>query len=159
MVVVMVIMVMVMVMVMIVMVMVIMKIIMMIMNIIMMIMIHNTLLLSSLFYTLIRFLIGLGNPILGPSAVDAISMGCMFINPVYEVRGKKQCKKSTNGNCYDSQHPFATEQIGIPYVCIYRERNLADLKHCVQLSLNTTLRPVIPHMLRKEEYVKKLFRT
>eukprot|EP01034_Spumella_vulgaris_P033764 gene33764-41654_t len=30
-----------------------------------------------------KYLIGLGNPLLGPSAIDAISNGCMFLNPIY----------------------------------------------------------------------------
>ena len=29
----------------------------------------------------------MGDPLLGPSAIDAIAMGCMFINPLYAKPG------------------------------------------------------------------------
>ena len=30
-----------------------------------------------------KFVLGLGNPLVGPSAVDAIVAGCVYINPAY----------------------------------------------------------------------------
>lgn len=103
-----------------------------------------------------KFLIGMGNPILGPSAIDAISMGCLFIDPIYQKGSRSVCKKSSNGNCYNSQHPFAVERIGQPYVCSYREHNSVELKHCIKLALKTTLQPMIPKELEKEEYVRRV---
>ena len=34
-------------------------------------------------------IVGMGDPLLGPSAIDAIAMGCMFINPLYTKPGTK----------------------------------------------------------------------
>jgi hypothetical protein len=84
-----------------------------------------------------RFLLGLGNPILGPSALDAISVGCMFFNPVYEK------PVVVNGLKFKSQHPYA-EKLGLPYVCNYRENSLPDLRACLQRALQSELQPVIP---------------
>ena len=107
-----------------------------------------------------KFLLGMGHPILGPSAIDAVAMGCVFINPMYEHKGKKKCFQAKNGNCYASQHPYAAEKIGAPYVCSYRESSLDELKDCVAQALNSTLEPHIPKDFQKAEYVlrvKKIF--
>lgn len=41
--------------------------------------------------------LGLGNPLVGPSAVDAVVAGCVYINPTY---------KRPTKDVYWSQHPF-----------------------------------------------------
>ncbi len=105
-----------------------------------------------------RFLLGMGHPILGPSAIDAISMGCVFINPVYERGGRKRCFEAKNGNCYASQHVYAADNIGSPYVCSYRESSLEELKRCVAAALNSTLQPHIPRDFKKEAYVARVKR-
>jgi len=82
-------------------------------------------------------MIGLGNPILGPSAIDAVSMGCMFLNPVFDQ------PVTHNGLSFASQHPFA-EKLGAPYVCNYRQSDILSLKQCVQAAMKTTLSAHIP---------------
>lgn len=96
-------------------------------------------------------MIGLGNPILGPSAIDAVSMGCVFLNPLYDKPVEH------NGLLFASQHPFA-EKMGAPYVCNYRQGNVLSLKQCVQTAMKTTLPARIPaeftleaHLLRVKE--------
>jgi len=46
---------------------------------------------------------GLGDPLLGPSAIEAAAAGVMFINPVY--------RRPKRG--YHSQHQFVGEQVGV----------------------------------------------
>ena len=84
-----------------------------------------------------RFLVGLGNPILGPSAIDAISVGCMFLNPLYDVPVK------VNGHTYTSQHPYA-EKLGAPFVCNYKQYSVEELQLCVQLAMRTNLPVAVP---------------
>jgi hypothetical protein len=84
-----------------------------------------------------KFLIGLGNPILGPSAIDAIAMGCVFINPVYDKPVEH------NGFPFTSQHPYA-EKLGAPYVCNYRQHSVQQLQECIKTALSTTLPRTIP---------------
>ena len=45
---------------------------------------------------------GLGDPLLGPSAIEAVASGVMFINPEYDE--PKQ-------GIYHSQHPFLKNQV------------------------------------------------
>lgn len=53
-------------------------------------------------YHLHRFMIGLGNPLVGPSAVDAVVAGCVYINPIYDQPMKEM---------YWSQHPFLEKEV------------------------------------------------
>lgn len=97
-----------------------------------------------------KFLLGLGDPLLGPSAIDAISMGCMYINPVYS-------KKLDNMDV-QSQHPYANDRIGEPYVCSYHEENIYQLKECIQKAKSTKLEPFIPHDFTFEEYLSRVIK-
>jgi hypothetical protein len=94
-----------------------------------------------------RFLLGMGHPLLGPSAVDAISLGCMFINPIY--------KEPQLEARYASQHPYIAE-IAPEYVCSYPEDEMEGLLHCVDRALSTTLKPFIPPELTKEGYLRRV---
>ena len=84
-----------------------------------------------------KFLIGLGDPLLGflfapffklmylylnyflyegPSAIDAIAAGAVYINPIY-----KRIVQYNAGHVFHSQHPYAEKIIGAPSVCNYKE--------------------------------------
>ena len=93
-----------------------------------------------------RFLLGLGDPLLGPSAIDAVAAGCMYINPIYSP------PVMHNGHSFASQHPHAAESIGEPYVCSYLQNDLSSLQQCVEQSMITELRPFIPLEFTKEAY-------
>ena len=94
-----------------------------------------------------RFLLGMGHPLLGPSAVDAISLGCMFINPIY--------KEPQLEARYTSQHPYIAE-IAPEYVCSYPEDEMEGLLHCVDRAMSTTLKPFIPPELTKAGYLQRV---
>lgn len=96
-----------------------------------------------------KFLLGLGNPISGPSAIDAISMGCMFINPVYNQ------PVVVNDIPVSSQHPFA-EKIGLPYVCNYKENSVVDLQRCIKIALESNLQPYIPKEFTLSDYLQRV---
>ena len=93
-----------------------------------------------------KFLLGLGNPLMGPSAIDAIAAGCMFINPVY--------KRPIKG--YFNQHPYASDKIGAPYVCSYPEGDTVALETCVQKALKSDLPPFLPRDFSREVYLQRL---
>lgn len=94
-----------------------------------------------------KFLLGLGHPLLGPSAIDAISAGCVYINPRY---------KQPLREVFTSQHPYAAEKIGHPYVCSYDEGNLSQLNRCIQHALSTDLPPLVPVDFRRDNYVQRV---
>jgi CheY-like chemotaxis protein len=94
-----------------------------------------------------KFLLGLGNPLLGPSAIDAVSLGCMFIDPNY--------KTAVHNAGYISQHPYL--HTAMPeYVCSYNEGNVVELTNCVNKALATNLSPKIPDELTREAYVNRV---
>jgi CheY-like chemotaxis protein len=94
-----------------------------------------------------KFLLGLGNPLLGPSAIDAVSLGCMFIDPIY--------KTQAHIAKYISQHPYL--HTALPeYVCTYPEGNAEELAKCVKKALATNLPPKIPDELTREAYVNRV---
>lgn len=94
-------------------------------------------------------MIGLGNPILGPSAIDAISVGCMFLNPLYDQ------PVWHNGHAYTSQHPFA-ERLGAPSVCNYRQHDVSSLRQCVQLAMRTNLPAQVPAEFTLDVYLQRV---
>ena len=93
-----------------------------------------------------KFLVGLGDPLLGPSALDAVAAGCMYINPILKapVKGSK------------SQHPWAAENIGEPYVCSYKENDAKSLGACIDKALASNLAPLVPVEFTHEAYMKRV---
>lgn len=61
-----------------------------------------------------RFLLGVGMPVDGPTALEAIAHGCVFINPIFSPP-RQQHGKPTRFN-YTSQHPFIEANFGPPHV-------------------------------------------
>lgn len=99
-----------------------------------------------------RFLLGLGEPLLGPSALDAVAAGCMYLNPIYSN------PLHHNGLTFESQHPHALEKIGEPYVCSYAENDMVSLQGCIDKSLRTDLEPHIPLEFTKEAYRQRVIK-
>ena len=94
-----------------------------------------------------KFLIGLGDPLLGPSAIDAIAAGCMYLNPSYRHPMRE---------IFNSQHPYAADKIGEPYVCTFDSNDINSVLKCVKLALQTSLTPMIPKDFTKNEYTKRV---
>lgn len=97
-----------------------------------------------------KFLIGMGHPLLGPSAIDCISLGCTYINPIYQqpVHGHR------------SQHQYTVDSIGNPRVCSYKHHDYDQLKRCVDTAIKNDLQPFVPPDFTKKAYlerVKKIF--
>lgn len=97
-----------------------------------------------------RFLLGLGEPLLGPSALDAVAAGCMYLNPIYST------PLHHNDQTFSSQHPYALEKIGEPYVCSYHENDVVSLQSCIDKSLRMDLEPHIPSEFTKEAYRQRV---
>jgi hypothetical protein len=96
-----------------------------------------------------HFLLGLGNPLLGPSAIDAIISGAVYINPMY---------KKPMRDRFQSQHDFAMEKIGSPFVCSYPEGDAVKALDCIK-SATSSEREVVnqtPLWFRRDEYMKRI---
>ena len=65
-----------------------------------------------------HFVMGLGDPVIGPTAFDGISTGAILLDPVYN---QPRHLSNLNGELrLSSQHPYAVEFIGQPYTLPFR---------------------------------------
>lgn len=94
-----------------------------------------------------RFVLGLGDPLLGPSAIDAVAAGCMYINPVYDIPAR---------GIYKTQHDFAADVIGFPHVCSVKLSDRLGLMECIQYALDHEMEPFVPEVLSKSKYVERV---
>ena len=75
------------------------------------------------------FFLGLGDPIAGPSALEALGAGCVYLNPTYPT------PQVVSGLPFSSQHPYLAEGVGEPYVCSYAINNAPELVACINKAL------------------------
>ncbi len=94
-----------------------------------------------------KFLIGLGDPLLGPSAIDAIAMGCVYINPIYKTNVR---------NIHLSQHEYARNKIGPPRVCSAPINDAQGLLECSKMALATDLTMYIPPDFEYENFLSRV---
>ncbi|CAM9378369.1 unnamed protein product, partial [Sphacelaria rigidula] len=94
-----------------------------------------------------KFMIGLGHPLSGPSAVDAVARGCMYINPTYSKAQK---------GFYQSQHPYLQHTLGEPYVCSYNHLDPEGAFACARKALEQDLEPIVPHDLSEDAHRRRV---
>ena len=91
----------------------------------------------------LKFVLGLGDPILGPTALEAIANGLAFINPLREPF----FVGSNTDDLITSQHPYVAQTIGEPYVYTIQLREPAEVRKAVLKALHTSLEPhALPDM-------------
>ena len=72
-----------------------------------------------------HFLVGLGDPVLGPTAVEAVTLGCLFLNPTFS-RPHLASKET-------SQHSFLEKRRDLmDIVCMYDAGNGNDAVRCLE---------------------------
>jgi len=95
-----------------------------------------------------RFLLGLGDPLLGPSAVEALAQGCLLIIPRFDAP-----KPYADGLLAHTQHDGVALVAPPEYVCLYsltEEGVASELMDCVRRALSTALPPLrIPEFARE----------
>ena len=74
------------------------------------------------------FLLGLGHPLGGPSAVEAVSAGAMYLDPILSPPPEGYPE-------FDSQHPFLRRHVGPPNVCSVDLSDHASVFACVGRAL------------------------
>lgn len=94
-----------------------------------------------------KFLLGLGDPLLGPSAIECIAYGCVYINPIYAQPVR---------DIYLSQHPYAESKIGAPSVCSYHVGNEGELMACVNGALAVDLPAKVPEDFLWDNYLQRV---
>ena len=86
------------------------------------------------------FFLGLGDPLLGPSALDAVAAGCVYINPTFGLGAVGV--RSGELASWGSQHPYLEKHLGPPYVCSAPLGDLDALEACVKGALAVDLPPI-----------------
>jgi len=104
-----------------------------------------------------RLMLGLGDPLSGPSAVDAVASGAVFLNPRYPPGEPKE-------RFFTSQHPFLQDAVGAPYVCSFDWTAFDTLLACALSALGgpdeegaaPDLPPFIPTELTEAAYSQRV---
>lgn len=95
-----------------------------------------------------KFVLGLGDPLLGPSALDAVAHGCVYVDPYYPTIVK---------SVYTSQHPYLRSVVGSPYVCAAHLDNIESYVRCVHTALRQApLPPFVPQDFTRSAYLKRI---
>uniref|UniRef100_A0A3Q2G8N6 alpha-1,6-mannosyl-glycoprotein 6-beta-N-acetylglucosaminyltransferase n=1 Tax=Cyprinodon variegatus TaxID=28743 RepID=A0A3Q2G8N6_CYPVA len=95
-----------------------------------------------------KVFIGLGFPYEGPAPIEAIALGCVFLQPRFDpphsshnndfYRGKPTTRQIT------SQHPYAEKFIAKPYVWTVDMTNRTEIREAVKQILQTEVKPFTP---------------
>ncbi|XP_041672349.1 alpha-1,6-mannosylglycoprotein 6-beta-N-acetylglucosaminyltransferase B-like [Cheilinus undulatus] len=95
-----------------------------------------------------KVFVGLGFPYEGPAPIEAIALGCVFLQPRFDpphsaenndfYRGKPTSRQIS------SQHPYAESFIGKPHVWTVDMTNKTDVRQAVQAILQTQVKPFTP---------------
>jgi len=101
------------------------------------------------------FLLGLGDPISGPSPLEAMALGCTFINIKFKER-----RVIKPGIYADSQHDWIQEvasRDGTDQICTALEGNAAKILECAKLAVErNSTSTYIPKEVHRSEYDARL---
>ncbi|XP_039472504.1 alpha-1,6-mannosylglycoprotein 6-beta-N-acetylglucosaminyltransferase B-like [Oreochromis aureus] len=95
-----------------------------------------------------KLFVGLGFPYEGPAPIEAIGMGCVFIQPRFDPP-----HSSANNDFYkgkpttrqiSSQHPYAEKFIGKPYVWTVDVTNKTDIHEAIKAILRSEVKSFTP---------------
>uniref|UniRef100_A0A8C6TBK7 alpha-1,6-mannosyl-glycoprotein 6-beta-N-acetylglucosaminyltransferase n=1 Tax=Neogobius melanostomus TaxID=47308 RepID=A0A8C6TBK7_9GOBI len=109
---------------------------------------------------LFQVFVGLGFPYEGPAPIEAIAMGCAFLQPRFNpphssknnnfYRGKPTTRKIS------SQHPYAEEFIGKPHVWTVDINNSTEIRQAVKDILHAQVQPFTPREFTCEGMLERL---
>jgi hypothetical protein len=85
-----------------------------------------------------KYFVGFGSPLAGPSALEAIAAGCVYIDSVFSEPNERY-------PAYLSQHPYAASKVGSPYVCSAQMNSEHEYVQCAVHALSMpALEPFVP---------------
>ncbi|KAF7667702.1 hypothetical protein LDENG_00049030 [Lucifuga dentata] len=107
-----------------------------------------------------KLFVGLGFPYEGPSPIEAVALGCVFLQPQFDpphssdnndfYKGKPTTRQIT------SQHPYAEDFIGKPYVWTVDMNNHSDVQEAVRTILHTEVKPFTPREFTCEGMLERV---
>jgi hypothetical protein len=103
-----------------------------------------------------KIFIGLGDPLLGPSAMEALACGATYIDPYYGRSETSPIKIRSELSRWGSQHPYLSVKVGEPYACGARLDEPIEMSACVRKAIENDLPPLIPPDFTYEGYLKRV---
>lgn len=107
-----------------------------------------------------KVFVGLGFPYEGPAPIEAIALGCVFLQPRFHpphssdnnefYRGKPTTRQIS------SQHPYAEQFIGKPHVWTVDVTNKTDVREAARAILRTEVKPFTPREFTCEGMLERL---
>ncbi|XP_070847125.1 alpha-1,6-mannosylglycoprotein 6-beta-N-acetylglucosaminyltransferase B-like [Chaetodon trifascialis] len=107
-----------------------------------------------------KVFVGLGFPYEGPAPIEAIALGCAFLQPRFDPP-----HSSDNNDFYkgkpttrqiSSQHPYAETFIGKPHVWTVDVTNETDVREAVRAILRTEVKPLTPREFTCEGMLERV---
>ncbi|KAK1164946.1 alpha-1,6-mannosylglycoprotein 6-beta-N-acetylglucosaminyltransferase B-like isoform X1 [Acipenser oxyrinchus oxyrinchus] len=108
-----------------------------------------------------KLFIGLGFPYEGPAPLEAIALGCVFLQPRFDPAHTPQNSAFYRGKPTTrqvrSQHPYAEDFIGKPYVWTVDMSNSTEVQEAVRTILHSQVRPFTPYEFTREGMLERVF--
>ncbi|CAJ1080913.1 alpha-1%2C6-mannosylglycoprotein 6-beta-N-acetylglucosaminyltransferase B-like [Xyrichtys novacula] len=108
-----------------------------------------------------KVFVGLGFPYEGPAPIEAIALGCVFLQPRFHPP-----HSSVNNDFYkgkpttrqiSSQHPYAENFIGKPHVWTVDVTNETDVREAVKAIVHTEVKPLTPREFTCEGMLERVY--
>uniref|UniRef100_A0A6Q2Y248 alpha-1,6-mannosyl-glycoprotein 6-beta-N-acetylglucosaminyltransferase n=1 Tax=Esox lucius TaxID=8010 RepID=A0A6Q2Y248_ESOLU len=107
-----------------------------------------------------KVFVGLGFPFEGPAPLEAIASGCVFLQPRFQPPLSSENSPFYKGKpttrLVSSQHPYAEEFIGKPFVWTVNMTNATDVQETVQAILRTEVKPFTPREFTCEGMLERV---
>ncbi|XP_077482582.1 alpha-1,6-mannosylglycoprotein 6-beta-N-acetylglucosaminyltransferase B-like [Stigmatopora argus] len=107
-----------------------------------------------------KIFVGLGFPYEGPAPMEAIALGCVFLQPRFNpphssekndfYKGKPTTRKIS------SQHPYAEQFIGRPHVWTVDATNETEVRQAVREILRSQVKPLTPQEFSCEGMLQRV---
>ncbi|CAN9509116.1 unnamed protein product [Ophioblennius macclurei] len=95
-----------------------------------------------------KIFVGLGFPYEGPAPIEAISLGCVFLQPRFDPPHSSENNDFYKGKPttrqISSQHPYAEHSIGKPHVWTVDATNRSDVREALKAILSTEVKAFTP---------------
>ncbi|XP_061089090.1 alpha-1,6-mannosylglycoprotein 6-beta-N-acetylglucosaminyltransferase B-like, partial [Conger conger] len=108
-----------------------------------------------------KLFVGLGFPYEGPAPLEAIALGCVFLQPCFQPPHSAE-----NSNFYQgkptsrqihSQHPYAEDFIGKPFVWTVDMDNGTEVREAVRAIMRMEVKPFIPREFTCEGMLERVY--
>ncbi|XP_040033363.2 alpha-1,6-mannosylglycoprotein 6-beta-N-acetylglucosaminyltransferase B isoform X2 [Gasterosteus aculeatus] len=107
-----------------------------------------------------KVFVGLGFPYEGPAPIEAIALGCVFLqprlHPPHSADNNDFYKGKPTSRKVSSQHPYAEEFIGKPHVWTVDVTNRTDVREAARAILLTQVKPFTPPEFTCEGMLERL---